>query len=535
MRCNATVASQFLVAAGFGVSESTAYRKRQVELAAAADEVAYFLEHLPASQVVCVGMDNCGKQQGAHYQNGIVMWAWTLPGLDDNTKLPAPEDLRREVPAVRPSDREAFERQNPVFGEHAFSEELTILHGGTIINITTAGGDAIESIFCSERLAGSPPPFPICFKMTDKEISAPSAKDRPVPLPPVPGNVTLHTVREALHGIAKHLKIGPDGRRFIYLVCDQDVAAYIGELSKQAPNTWDWIRLVPAQWHVSLCVRLTIGATWGKTDILIDAVRCVESTSEKAAKYLLSGVRWRRSGVIFYQLARGMLRALLQKWLNEGGQGEARTHDAWARFAAWQREQFDAGNALVKFYTDFIRAVGRNLALDLAMRKGDYDECVKLAHQFHALACNRGRHNYKELLGEQIIKWAEEPTDVRELIERAAFTDAQNGFKISRDEAYEAMIKLVKAHLQPGHLADHNFVSAAMQASHYMNLEERLQSILDWLHNDLHVSPARASSRPQSASTATDREKIAAYTKLFAKQLAEYVPGTPIKLRDGTS
>jgi len=67
-------------------------------------------------------------------------------------------------------------------------------------------------------------------------------------------------------------------RRSAFIVCDQDIRAIVQDLQKSSPGVFDWVQLVPGEWHVSLCVRLTIGATWSEP-FLVKMIKKVEGKS----------------------------------------------------------------------------------------------------------------------------------------------------------------------------------------------------------------------------------------------------------------
>jgi len=233
------------------------------------------------------------------------------------------------------------------------------------------------------------------------------------------------------------------------------------------------------------------------------------------------GVRWRRSGTIFFQCARGIIRALLKRWHSKHGSGLL-PHQAAAAFRKWLTEEGEK-NPYIKHVTDFAKAVGLNLLLDLSVRNGDYDQCVKCALYFHALACSRGRFNYKELLGEQIINWAECTPAEQEAIARAALAPALNGCSIARDEEYEALIKLVKAQMHPGLMNDAHLVRAVLVASYCEFVQGRARLFLNWILGREEGSSIRKSTRPKCAATLSDREMINAYADWIMKHFLKDV------------
>ena len=347
------------------------------------------------------------------------------------------------------------------------------------------------------------------------------------------GNVSEATLREALNRIANAGNILRGRRTFAYLVCDQDIYEQIQAIQKKDPETYGWVRLLPAEWHVSLCVRLTIGATWGKT-FLASMVQSVEGCTKATAEFLVRGTRWRRSGTIFFQAARGVTRSMLSRWRNSDSYS-VESHKQGAAFRKWLIHQGEL-NPYVKHVTDFAKAVGLNLSLDLAMREGDYDKCVKCALYFHALACSRGRFNYKDLLGQQIINWAECTEAERKAIAAAAFAPALNGTKISRDEEYEALIKLVKAQMHPGLMNDSHLVRATLMASYCGIVQERANLFLRWVFDDGDaLSAGNLSTRPKSASSLSDRAAINSYANWLLKNFIKQVnsPTEDMLMPDG--
>lgn len=261
-------------------------------------------------------------------------------------------------------------------------------------------------------------------------------------------------------------------------------------------------------------------------------VESVEKCTTHAAKYLVRGVRWRRSGVIFFQAARGIIRALLQRWLKSDDY--VSSSDRAAAFRKWLAQEGEK-NPYIKHIADFAKAVGLNLLLDLSIREGDYDKCVKCALYFHALACSRGRFNYKDLLGEQIINWTECTPVEREAIAHAAFAPALNGCQLAIDEEYEALIKLFKAQLHPGLMNDAHLVRAVLLASYCEIVQGRAQLFLDWILEREEGSSSKKSSRPKEAATHKDREMINAYAAwITANFLKEASTKDDMQMPDGT-
>lgn len=518
---------------GACASPSTTARQTRRDLAALKAGQEETLRTLSDDSVLVAAIDNCGKQEGSRYLNSLAIFLWAFRSTTSVGELPGDGDSTPSRPVLLQSDENELAKMNPIAGESALAEEMGNLKGTVVYTLDTASYTA-PALPPARTIAAIAPHL---HTLTGR---------RPEPfvgLEPVIGAVNDDNICIALNRIAQAGNVCNGRRAFVYIVCDFDIYDKIQAIRARSPDTYGWVRLIPAQWHISLCMRLTIGATWGKA-FLATAVHEVEKCTANTARYLVSGVRWRRSGTIFFQAARGIVRALLIVWHTT--QGAAHPNDV-SLFRRWlammaKREQ------PIKLLVDFVLAVGLNLYLDLSVRAGNYDACIKCAHHFHALACSRGRFNYKELLGEQIVNWAECSPEERAAIARAAISPAENGEGITRDEVYEALLKLTKvhdeidvvllltlaqAHLHPGLLKDEHLIRATLLASHGVLIERRAQLFLDWVLGTDGPTKARASTRPYSAASLKDREKINAYSAWFINWLQRPLVDGRIPTADG--
>ncbi len=434
------------------------------------------------TDIVVAAIDNCGKQSGHRFVNTVQIFIWAI------APPTAVEDMDTAKPtftgALSNDEESKIKRANPIYGDNALKEEAQAL-----------------GLIKDHRIV----PFELD---NEAQSGGNEPAEPPITLEPIIGNVSDGTVRDALNSIAKAVKIGVGQRQFAYLVCDQDIYELVHAIIKQGGDTFSWIRPLPAEWHVSLCMRLTIGATWGKS-FVSKMVEDVEKMTSNTARYTVSGARWRRSGQIFFQAARGATRFLLNRWKQESGGApfDAETFRTWLEAAG-------AGSAAIKHLADFCHAVGINLLLDLAMRDGNLELAISCATDFHALACSRGRWNYKVVIGDQRISWEEADAVERAALEQAMFVLAQSGNKIARDEAYEAVIKTIKAQMKPHLLGRADHVRCAVHlASAYRHLQARTIAMLDFMLE--RKEKARLSSRPEKARR-DDRDKIQRYADWLA-------------------
>ena len=144
-------------------------------------------------------------------------------------------------------------------------------------------------------------------------------------------------MRDVLLRIEQALKIGPGlfDRHSATIICDADIRRHVANLIKNSKShEFGWVRLQPAQWHASLCFRLTIGSTWGEI-FLFKMVEEVEHVTENTAAHISSGKRWRRSSNLAMRVARGATRFLLPS----RRAARSRTTTAWAgaRRRGWAR------------------------------------------------------------------------------------------------------------------------------------------------------------------------------------------------------
>lgn len=487
--------------ATFGMMPSAATQKRarkEYALLATANNERR-LKMIRPTDIVVAAIDNCGKQSGHQFVNTVQIFIWTVP---TPTAIEDIDALKREFTGSLSKDDESkIKRGNPIYGDGALKEEAQVL-----------------GLVKDHRI--------VPIELDDEpRWAGDEAAEPPIVLEPITGNVSDGTIRDALNSIAKAVKISVGQREFVYLVCDQDIYELVHSIMKQGRETFSWIRPLPAEWHVSLCMRLTIGATWGKS-FVAKMVEEVESMTANTARYLVSGARWRRSGRIFFQAARGATRFLLTRWKQESGGApfDAEVFRTWLDAA---RER----SAAIKHITDFCHAVGINLLLDLAMRDGNMELAIICATDFHALACSRGRWNYKIVIGDQVISWEEADAVERAVLEQATFVLAQNGKKIARDEAYEAVIKGIKAQMSPHLLGRPEHITYSVQlATVYQHLQARTSAMLDFMLE--RGKKARSSSRPQTAGP-DDLEKIAQYHQWLEAYVQEFERTGVLKTPDG--
>jgi hypothetical protein len=76
---------------------------------------------------------------------------------------------------------------------------------------------------------------------------------------------------------------------------------------------YQWVRPLPGKWHLSLCMRLTIGSTFGPA-LLHDWVKQALAVSIGSAEYLCSGKNWRRSSELFFVTGSAVVRHFVQQW-----------------------------------------------------------------------------------------------------------------------------------------------------------------------------------------------------------------------------
>lgn len=103
---------------------------------------------------------------------------------------------------------------------------------------------------------------------------------------------------------------------YVYVTADQDLAKHIEDLTKK--DEFKWVRLLAGEWHLSLCMRLTIGSTFGPP-FLTAWVQQALGVTQKTAERLASGCRWRRSGELFLASARAIVRHFVRQWRAERG------------------------------------------------------------------------------------------------------------------------------------------------------------------------------------------------------------------------
>ncbi len=353
-----------------------------------------------------------------------------------------------------------------------------------------------------------------------------------VRLDPHLGEVNEAAVRDILRRIGPALKIGPGllHRRTATIVCDADIRRHVANLIKNSnSHEFGWVRLQPAQWHASLCFRLTIGATWGEI-FLFKMVGEVEHVTENTAAHISSGKRWRRSGNISIRVARGAIRFLLQWYLaTRSNNDEPLNCDAFHRWMVVTGKV----NPYVAIIGGYIRAVALNLQLDDAVRRGNYEEVIKISVIFHWLTVSRGRHQYKEILAEQIAEWALSNEEERDTIEQATFCVNKSGRFNASDETYESMLKIVKQFLRGALHA--RTIASAINCTYKANVFTRIKMQLD---HDLHAArPPQPSTRPSCIKTDQERQRVNAYAKAFSEWvLRDATRGTEIKaFRTGVS
>ncbi len=333
----------------------------------------------------------------------------------------------------------------------------------------------------------------------------------PVRIDPHVGDVTEPAVRDMLQRIEKALKIGSGllDRHSATVICDSDIRRHIATLiKKSSSHEFGWVRLQPAEWHASLCFRLTIGATWGEI-FLFKMVEEVEGVTEKTAAHVASGKRWRRSGNISMHVARGATRFLLQWYLRSLGDDEQFDYDVFHRWL----EAKAKNNSYVGVIYGYIKAVALNLELDEAIRRGDYDAVIKISAIFHWLTVSRGRNNYKEILAEQLADWALSSEEERDAIKQATFCINHSGRFNALDETYESMLKIVKQFLRRTTYAPSiaNAINCTYASNFFMRLKLELEQELGKPQSKCE------STRPRCVKTERDRQRVNGYAKCFEK------------------
>jgi hypothetical protein len=330
-----------------------------------------------------------------------------------------------------------------------------------------------------------------------------------VRLDPHLGEVNEAAVCNILRRIGPALKIGMGqfDRTSATIICDADIRRLVANLIKNSnSHEFGWARLQPAQWHASLCFRLTIGSTWGEI-FLFKMVEEVEHVTENTAAHISGGKRWRRSGNIAIRVARGAIRFLLQWSLDSLSNDELLDCDA---FHHWMVATAKV-NPHVAIICGYTRAVALNLQLDDAVRRGCYEDVIKISAIFHWLTVSRGRNQYKEILAEQLAEWALSNEEERDTIEQATFCVNKSGRFNASDETYESMLKIVKNFLR-GALHVRTFASA-INCTYKANVFSRIKTQLD---HDLHAArPLQASTRPTCIKTELERQRVNAYAKAF--------------------
>ncbi len=423
--------------------------------------------------------------------------------------LRAPEHKEHEAPRWTEADQQQFARCNFIYGYSAMEEELAALPRAR--RLLQVAAQRVVSI-------GPVPDEPFVGAARFSKNRAQFVADRKagvaVRLDPHLGEVNEAAVCNILRRIGPALKIGPGvlDRHSATIICDADIRRHVGNLIKNSnSHEFGWARLQPAQWHASLCFRLTIGATWGEI-FLFKMVEEVEHVTENTAAHISSGKRWRRSGNISIRVARGAIRFLLQWYLEICSSDAPLDCDA---FHHWMVATAKV-NPYVAIICNYIRAVALNLQLDEAVRRGNYDEVIKISSIFHWLTISRGRHQYKEILAEQIATWALSNEEEQDTIEQATFCVNKSGRFNASDETYESMLKIVKRFLRGALHA--RTIAGAISCTYKANVFTRIKMQLD---DDLHATrPPQPSTRPTCIKTELERQRVNAYAKAFC----EWVP-----------
>lgn len=330
-----------------------------------------------------------------------------------------------------------------------------------------------------------------------------------------------------LQRIEVALKIGPgpQDRHSAIIICDSDIRRLVAALIKKSnAHEFGWVRLQPAEWHVSLCFRLTIGATWGEI-FLFKMVEEVEGVTEKTAAHVASGKRWRRSGNIGMHVARGATRFLLQWYLRCLSDDEQFDYDAFHRWL----EAKAKNNSYVGVIYGYMKAVALNLQLDDAIRRGDYDVVIKISAIFHWLTVSRGRNNYEEIIAKQLADWALSNDEERDAIKQATFCINNSGRFNASDETYESMLKIVKQFLRCTTYAPSiaNAINCTYAASYFTRLKLKLEQELGKARSKCE------STRPRCIKTERDRQQVNGYAKCFEKWVqCDAIESTEIKAYD---
>lgn len=423
------------------------------------------------------------------------------------------------APKWSESDEQWFASSNFIYGESAIAEELSALPDSP--SVRSAFPRLPVTIWGSPEVLFEGAEFSSFLGMT---IGADRKQGIPCRVDPILGEVTADNVCEMLRRLEKALKIGPGSldRRWAIIVCDADIRRHIANLIKTSnSHEFGWVRLQSAQWHASLCFRLTIGATWGEI-FLFKMVEEVEEVTENTAAHISGGKRWRRSGNIALRVARGATRFLLQWYLEVANTGTPLTS---SDFKAWALA-IGRRNPYVAIILEYMRAVGLNLQLDDAVRRADSEVMMKLLLPFHWLAVSRGRNQYKEILADQIAVWALSNDEERDATEQATFAANLSGRFNTVDETYESMLKIVKGFLRN---AQHSSVYAsAINCTYTANVFTRVKQQLE---RDLHCMRAPSpSTRPTCIKTEAERRAVNAYAEKFAQWVPrEATPAAPIK------
>ena len=330
-------------------------------------------------------------------------------------------------------------------------------------------------------------------------------------------------MRDMLQRIEKALKIGPGpfDRHSAIIICDSDIRRHIATLIKKSnSHEFGWVRLQPAEWHVSLCFRLTIGTTWGDI-FLFKMVEEVEGVTEKTAAHVASGKRWRRSGNIgmhVHEVQRvSCCSGICAASATTGSSITTRST------AGWRPRPRTTHMGVIYGY---MKAVALNLQLDDAIRRGDYDAVIKISAIFHWLTVSRGRNNYKEILADQLANWALSNEEERDAIKQATFCINHSGRFNALDETYESMLKIVKWFLRWTTYAPSiaNAINCTYAASFFTRLKLELEQELGKARSKCE------STRPHCVKTEHDRQRVNGYAKCFEKWVqCDAIESTDIK------
>jgi hypothetical protein len=436
--------------------------------------------------------------------------------------LRAPAHKEHAAPRWTDADEQQFARGNFIYGYPAIEEELAALPRAPLPLQAAVQRVATLGPKPDEQFVGAARFFP------PDRAQLLHADGVAVRLDPHLGEVNEAAVRDILRRIAPALKIGPGffDRRTATIVCDADIRRHVANLIKNSnSHEFGWVHLQPAQWHASLCFRLTIGATWGEI-FLFKMVEEVEHVTENTAAHISSGKRWRRSGNI--SIRRDPIPAAVVP-----GNPQQQRRAAQLRRLPPLDGGHRQGQPLRRDHWRLHPRCGVNLQLDDAVRRGNYEEVIEISAIFHWLTVSRGRHQYKEILAMQIADWALSNEEERDTIEQATFCVNNSGRFNASDETYESMLKIVKQFLRGALHA--RTIASSINCTYKANVFTRIKMQLD---HDLHSTrPAQPSTRPSCIKTDQERQRVNAYAKAFS----EWVPrdatrGTEIKaFRTGVS